>query len=185
MGKEKKEYLLRQIITGCEKGEVRFQEKLYKYFYGYMLTVSRLYCYSDDDSVTVLNDSFLKAFSALQKKKYNHKKDIKYWLRKIVINTAIDQYRKNIKSIKTIEIDETYHINSTEEDSVSRLSAMEIMELLQQLSVQHKMVFLLYEIQGYSHSEIAEKLNISTSSSRVFLVRAKKKLQTLIQHNYK
>lgn len=182
MGK-KIEYL-QQIIIGCEKGKVRFQEELYKYFYGYALTVSRLYCFSNEDSIEVLNDSFLKIFSALKKKKYNKEKDIKLWLRKIVINTAIDRYRKKMRLLKTVEIEEGYFAKSESEDAVSKLSAMEIMELIQQLSVQHKMVFLLYEVQGYSHNEIATKLKISASSSRVFLVRAKKKLQILIQKSY-
>lgn len=184
MSKEKKEYLY-QLIAGCERGEVRFQEKLYKYFYGYALTISRLYYSSNDDAVSVLNDSFLKMFSALQKKEYDAKKNIKLWLRKIIVNTAIDKYRREIKSIKTVEIGEEHHRNFVDEDIVAKLSAKEIIEQLQQLPIQHKMVFLLYEIQGYSHSEIAHKLEISTSSSRVFLVRAKKKLQTLIQYNYK
>lgn len=180
----KKIEYLRQIVAGCEKGDVRFQEKLYKHFYAYGLTISRLYCYSNEDSIDVLNDSFIKAFSAIQRKKYNKEKDLKLWLRKIIINTAIDQYRKELKTLKTIEIDENYHIIEDNNNAISQLSATEIMELLQQLSIQHKMVFLLYEIQGYSHNEIADKLNISTSSSRVFLVRAKKKLQKLIQYNY-
>lgn len=182
MSKDTNEYL-HQLIAGCERGEMRFQEKLYKHFYGYALTVSRLYHNSNDDAVSVLNDSFLKVFSALQDKKYNPQKNIKLWLRKIIINTAIDKYRKDVKLMKTVEINETYHNNGVNENIISELSEKEIIEQLQQLPIQHKMVFLLYEIQGYSHNEIAERLQITTSSSRVFLVRAKKKLQKIISIN--
>ncbi len=184
LSKEDKAYI-EQIIAGCERGDVRFQEKLYKHFYGYALTISRLYCNDEDDAVTIINDSFLKIFSSLEQKNYIPQNNIKFWIRKIVINTAIDQYRKELKSLKTIDLDEIHQLQSFDESAVSRLSTEEIVELVQQLPIQHKMVFLLYEIQGFSHTEIASKLTISTSSSRVFLGRAKKKLQTLIQQNYK
>ncbi len=184
MDKEDKAYI-EQVIAGCEKGDVRFQEKLYKHFYGYALTISRLYCNAEDDAVTVINDSFLKIFSSLDQKNYIPRRDVKFWIRKIVINTAIDRYRKELKSLKTIELNESYQLKSYNESAVSKLSAEEIVALVHQLPIQHKMVFLLYEIQGFSHSEIASKLTISTSSSRVFLGRAKKKLQTLIEQNYR
>ncbi len=182
--KDDKAYL-EQLIEGCEKGVERFQEKLYRHFYGYALTISRLYCTTEDDAVMVINDSFIKVFSTLQEQKYIPQTNIKFWIRKIIINTAIDKYRKNVKSLKTIGLEESYPVESLNEDAISRLSAEEIAALLQELPIQHKMVFLLYEIQGFSHSEIAKKLTISESSSRVFLGRAKKKLQILIQQNYK
>ncbi len=182
MSKEDKAYL-EQLIEGCERGLERFQEKLYKHFYAYAFTISRLYCTCEDDAVMVINDSFLKVFDRLQQKKYNSEIDIKFWIRKVVINTAIDRYRKEVKSLKTIGLDEFYSLESLEENAVSRLSAEEIVHFLQQLPIQHKMVFLLHEIQGFSHSEIASKLTISESSSRVFLGRAKKKLQAIIQKN--
>mgnify|MGYP006205676877 CR=1 FL=1 len=84
-----------ELIQECKKGSLKYQEMLYKHFYGYALSICRLYTYSDDDAVSILNDSFLKVFSAIQKKGYNDAIPFKNWLRRILINTAIDNYRKN------------------------------------------------------------------------------------------
>ena len=88
---------LEQVIDGCKSGNIASQELLYKQFYGYAMTISRLYTYSIEDAVSILNDSFLKVFTAIQKKDFNDSTQFKSWLRRIIINTAIDSYRKNVK----------------------------------------------------------------------------------------
>lgn len=174
---------LEKVLSECEKGNVLYQETLYKDFYSYALSICRLYTYSNDDAVSILNDSFLKVFSSVKKKKYSKTTPFKYWLRRIVINTAIDSYRKHSKHFHQIEIDETVQIPGND-DIIDKLTANDIINLLDQLPKAHRIVFNLYEIQGYNHQEISEKLNISKSTSRVFLTRAKKKLRILIFKNF-
>ncbi|UMB54684.1 RNA polymerase sigma factor [Lutibacter sp. A64] len=174
---------LEKIIAECKKGNVLHQEMLYKHFYGYALSICRLYTYSNDDAVSILNDSFLKIFSSIKKNGYSSSIPFKNWLRRILINTAIDSYRKNLKHYYHLEIDneETVYADS---NIIEDLTIKDILKLLDQLPEMHRMVFNLYEIQGFSHQEIANKLEIGESTSRVFLTRAKKKLRILINENF-
>ncbi|HEY9168131.1 MAG TPA: RNA polymerase sigma factor [Lutibacter sp.] len=173
-----------KLLTECKKGNEMYQEKLYKHFYGYALSICRLYTYSDHEAVSILNDSFLKAFSSIQKKGYNNSIPFKNWLRRILINTAIDNYRKNAKHNNYLQIEEAEHLENNT-DTINDLTVEDIIKLLDFLPETHRMVFNLYEIQGYNHLEISSKLGISESTSRVFLTRAKRKLRVLICENFK
>ncbi len=73
---------LDEILNGCKKGNVLYQEQLYKHYYGYALSICRLYTYSNNDAVSVLNDSFLKAFKSIRKSNFNDVDHFKNWLRK-------------------------------------------------------------------------------------------------------
>lgn len=174
---------IENLIIQCKKGNVLHQEMLYKHFYGYALSISRLYTYSNDDAVSVLNDSFLKVFSTIKKHGYNDSKPFKYWLRRILINTAIDNFRKNSKHLYHLEIEETNTVY-TNVNAIDNLNVEDILKLLDYLPEMHRFVFNLYEIQGFSHKEISLKLKISESTSRVFLTRAKKKLRVLFNKNF-
>ena len=172
-----------KLIEECKKGKVLYQEMLYKRFYGYAMTICRLYTYSNDDAVSILNDSFLKAFKFIQKNSYNNSGSFKNWLRRILINTAIDHFRKNTKHKNHLEIEEVEQQNLNIE-ILDDLMADDIIKLLDQLPETHRIVFNLFEIQGYNHQEISKKLNIGISTSRVYLTRAKKKLRILIHKNF-
>ncbi|TEW77189.1 RNA polymerase sigma factor [Gramella jeungdoensis] len=174
---------LEKIIIGCKKGNVLHQELLYKHFYGYALSICRLYTYSNDDAVSILNDSFLKVFSSIKKKGFNNNIPFKNWLRRILINTAIDNYRKNVKHYYHLEVENEEHIYA-DSDVIDDLAFKDILKLLDQLPEMHRIVFNLHEIQGFNHKEISEKLKIAESTSRVFLTRAKKKLRILIDKNF-
>lgn len=178
-----KNITIEQLISKCERGSVVHQEMLYKKYYGYALTVCRLYTYSNDEAVSILNDSFLKVFTSIEKKRYNRTIPFKNWLRRILINTAIDHYRKNIKHLNHLDIEESNEIFA-DINVIDNLTAEDILSLLDQLPEIQRIVFNLYEIQGFKHNEISEKLLISESSSRVFLTRAKKKLRVLIGKNF-
>lgn len=175
--------LINKLLIECEKGNVHQQELLYKHFYAYALTICRLYAYSDDEAITILNDSFIKVFNAIEKKKYISGTSFKAWLRKILIHTAIDYYRKNLKHTNHLNIEEINHFESNDINAIHSLQADDILKLLDQLPEAHRIVFNMYEIQGYSHQEIGLQLAISESTSRVFLTRAKVKLRSLIIKN--
>jgi RNA polymerase sigma-70 factor (ECF subfamily) len=118
----------------------------------------------------------VKVFSKIGK--YDPSKPFRGWLRKIVINTSIDKLRRNNKDHQFVEA-EKYQIQDETPNSISNLAAQDIIEILNLLPHYHKTVFCLYEIEGYSHEEIAEQLGIPISSSRVYLTRAKQKLREL------
>ena len=171
-----KEANIELIIQGCIKKNEKSQEILYKKFFGYSLSVALIYNHQRSEALEVVNDSFVKVFSKIGK--YDTSKPFQGWLRKIVINTSIDKLRRKNKDHLFVET-EKYQIQDETPNSISNLAAQDIIEILNLLPHFHKTVFCLYEIEGYSHEEIAEQLGIPISSSRVYLTRAKQKLREL------
>lgn len=167
----------KKLIAACRNFDRNSQKELFKLYYGYALNISRLFTYTKEDAEEIVNDCFLKLFSSINS--IDDSKPLKALIRKMIINRAIDTYRKNKKHYYHLDYEE---INgaSVSEDVLSKLRLQEILELLNKLPEHHRMVFNLYEIENYSHDEIARELNISVNSSRVFLLRAKSKLKTLL-----
>ncbi len=168
------------IVQGCIKKKEKYQEILYKKFFGYALSVALMYNHQRSEALEVVNDSFMKIFSNIGK--YDVSKPFTGWLRKIVINTSIDYLRRN-KNFLFIE-NEKLTIPDETPNAISHITAQEIVKILNLLPHFHKTVFCLYEIEGYSHEEISEQLGIPVSSSRVYLTRAKKQLRELLPANF-
>lgn len=171
---------LAEIITGCRDYHESSQERLYKKFYGYALSVALTYCPTREDAVEVVNDSFLKVFKHI--KTYNPSEHFKPWFRKIVVNTAIDKARATKRFAYHSEFDDRIQMSSV--DVEAELNAKQIYKLLNELPDLLRFVFNMYEIEGYSHREIAEKLDIVESSSRTYLTRAKNRLRYLYRTNF-
>jgi len=169
--------LEQELIIDARNGDKKSLEKLYKQFYGYALSVAIRYSSSREEACEVVNDSFMKAFDKLHL--YQEENSFKGWLRRIIINTSIDAFRKNAKHAALMEI-ETASIVLFSPEILDKLGLDDILIALKKLPNILRMVFNLYEIEGYSHNEIAEKLNIPASSSRTYLARAKQKLRETI-----
>jgi len=167
---------LDEIIRNCLRKDGKAQEMLYKQFFGYALGVALLYNKQRGEALEVVNDSFMKVFAEIPR--FDTSKPFKAWLRRIVINTSIDRFRRESRTGFHYEND-SFHVPDCNPGIISDLTAQDVTRLLNQLPDIHKIVFSLYEIEGFSHDEIGEKLNIPVSSSRVYLTRAKKKLRKL------
>ena len=165
----------KEIIDGCRANEPSSQEKLYKQFYGYALAVALAYCYSREDAVEVVNDSFIKVFRNIRT--FVSTEPFRPWLRKIVVNTSIDRIRANKKYRNHVEDEDLQHVSRV--DIESELTAKQMYALLNELPDLLRFVFNMYEIEGYSHREIADRLEIAESSSRTYLTRAKTRLRHL------
>jgi len=165
------------IIIHCKTGSLKHQEMLYKHFYGYAMGISLRYCATRDDALEVTNDAFIKIFNAING--YNNDKPFKAWLRTIIVNTAIDRRRKDLKLLQNTSLDNAATL-SYDITAFEQLNAQDILKLMQQLPPVQLTIFNLYEIDGYSHDEIAKMFNITASSSRVYLARAKEKLRDII-----
>ena len=176
-----KEENLALVIRGCISKSEKSREVLYKQFFGYALGVALIYNHQRSDALEVVNDSFVKVFSKIGK--YDTSKPFAGWLRRIVINTSIDHLRRNSRNQQYVEA-EKIAIRDESSDTLGQLAAKDILELLNHLPRYHKTVFCLYEIEGYSHDEIAAQLDIPVSSSRVYLTRAKQQLRELFPVNY-
>lgn len=166
-----------EIISQCKKGSLKYQEALYKRFYSYAMGVGLRYCINRDDALEVVNDAFIKVFNAIAS--FNSDKPFKAWLRTIVVNTAIDRRRKDLKFQLHVELDDAVPMAIAH--NAANLEVQDILKLMGNLPPLQAAIFNLYEIDGYSHEEIAALLNLPVSSSRVYLSRAKEKLRSLIR----
>jgi RNA polymerase sigma factor (sigma-70 family) len=166
-----------EIVSKCKSGSVKHQELLYKQFYGYAMGVSMRYSLNEDDALEVVNDAFIKVFNNISA--YNADKPFKAWLRTIVVNTAIDRRRKEMKHQTNTDIEDAYGVGSNA-TVIDNLNAQDILKLMKQLPQIQLTIFNMYEIDGYNHDEIGKILNLPASSSRVYLSRAKDKLRHLL-----
>jgi RNA polymerase sigma-70 factor (ECF subfamily) len=168
------------VVEACKNNDASAQRALIRLYYGYVKSISLRYSSDDQDAEEIINDSFLKVFNNLDK--YNEKQAFKSWLRAIVVNTAIDYFRKNKQRPVFSEYEEAekQHISDLNEDIISSISAEEILALVRQLSPVYRMVFSMYVIDGYAHKEIAEKLGIKEGTSKSNLQDARRKLQSMI-----
>ena len=168
---------LDEIIQGCHQKNKKYQEILYKRFFGYALKVALIYNRDRDNALEIVNDSFIKVFNQINK--YNNSFPFRTWLGKIVVNTSIDQFRKNNRNLKAE--DEVILVPDDKPGIITQLTAQDILKLLNLLPDIQRMVFNLFEIEGYSHEEISSILKIPENTSRVYLTRAKKRLRELFQ----
>jgi len=162
------------IIQGCIKADRECQKTFYKMYYGFSMAICMRYCNAKDDAMEVVNDGFMKIYRELHNFKpayENYETSLKGWMRSIMVNTAIDHFRKN-DHLETIDIQET---------SLNKLSYKEIMEIVKRLSPAYRTVFNLYVIEGYKHEEIAEQLNIAVGTSKSNLAKAKMNIQKMLK----
>ncbi len=169
-------------IDGCKKGNAKAQEMLYQHYYGYVMTICLRYSQKKEEAAEILNDSFFKVFTQIDK--YDKSFDFKQWLRKLVVNTAIDYSRKKERQQPFATEDLQEAAEELSPDWADSFATEEILQLLKELPDNHRIVFNLYEIEGYTHEEIAAQMGITESVSRTFLSRAKQKLKQVIEKSY-
>lgn len=168
-----------ELINGCVNNSRRAQEHLYKKFYGPMASICLRYTRNHEDAIEVLHNGFLKVFKNIHT--YDVSKASLYtWIRKIIINSAIDFVRQRGKFHTNIELEKVDE-PAIDADAVQRMSSHEILLLVQQLSPATQTVFNLYVVEGYNHREIANLLGISEGTSKWHLSEARKQLQKLLQ----
>lgn len=168
-----------ELISACLAGKPAAQRQLYERFSRKMMGVCMRYAGDYEEAQDVLQDGFVKIFEKLHT--YNGNGSFEGWVRRIFVNTALDSFRKNKQARQTQDIDEVgYGIASTD-DVLAELSAADLMNLLQSLPAGYRMVFNLYVIEGYSHKEIGEQLNITESTSKSQFSRARMYLISLMQ----
>ncbi|GJM28341.1 MAG: DNA-directed RNA polymerase sigma-70 factor [Cyclobacteriaceae bacterium] len=143
-------------------------------FYNYAMSICLRYSKDREEAVEIVNDGFVKLFSNL--KRYKDHTSFKAWLRRILINTSIDYYRRNEKHYNNVAISYAKHEYITE-DAISKISEQEIIALIQELPPSYKIVFNLFVIEGYNHREISDKLGISIGTSKSNLAIARSKLK--------
>jgi len=178
-----------QIVSGCVKGDSKCQQVLYESLYRKMLGVCLRYSCNYDEAKDLLHDGFIKVFEKI--KYFKHSGSLEGWIRKIIVNNAIDNIRKNRREFTEYDGENKFErMEDTSEDEISEMKmvnmkAERLIELIQNLSPAYKAVFNLYVVEEYSHKEIAEMLGISIGTSKSNLAKAKMRLKQMYVEKYR
>ena len=171
-------------IEKCALNSRESQKKIYSSFYGYAMAVCDRYTNNQDDAVEILNDGFMKIFKEIHRYKPAYAdvvSSFKGWLRKIMVYTAIDHFRKNHKHQFTTDLNNgIIQVASRGEDALDRISYEEIIRSIQDLTPGYRTVFNLFIIEGFTHEEISEQLGISIGTSKSNLAKARRQLQKIL-----
>lgn len=165
------------FIAACIREEEWAQKQLYEAYYSRMYPVCLRYAVDEEEALDILHEGFIKIFRHISK--YTVGTSLTAWIRRIMVNTSIDYYRKKARR-RTEDIDNARSLSNSDPDVISHMSAQEIISALQKLSPAYRAVFNLYVIEGYPHKEIADQLGITESTSRSNLVKARTKLKHIL-----
>jgi RNA polymerase sigma factor (sigma-70 family) len=149
------------------------------------MAICMRYAPNNDDAMEIVNDGFLKIFKKLSsfEARYDDMEgSLKGWIKRIMLNTAIDHFRKNNKYLMKVDMGEkVFNIADEAETSLDKMSYDEIYKIIQKLSPMYRTVFNLYIIDGFKHEEIAKQLNISVGTSKSNLAKAKINIQKMMK----
>ena len=166
---------LKALLPKCHKKDRKAQEELFRLTYPFALSICLRYSANCDEAKEIVNDGFFKVFSQLDK--YNAELSFAGWMRKIMINCAIDHFRK-IKRYNERHPDLSHMKDEPQVEGIlDKISAEEIITMVQELPPAYRMVFTLFAVEEYTHKEIAEKLGISEGTSKSNYSKAKLKIK--------
>lgn len=163
-------YTINDLMDGCKAGDRKMQELLYRQTASRMLAVCMRYARDRMEAEDVLQQGYIKVFQKVSA--YRGEGSFEGWIRRVMVNTAIESYRKNLRTLNIVPIEDAYE-QPSEGFDFSRLGMQDLMGLIRKLADGYRMVFNMYAIEGYSHKEIAETLGISEGASKSQLSRAR------------
>jgi len=178
MSSEKSEFI--ELARLCASGDRKAQERLYRLFYGRMLPVCLRYAKDSELAKDLLQDAFIKVFSKI--KSYDGVGSLEGWIRRIVVNNAIDEFRKKKNDFFLMESIENFSETEEEEDDDKevKLKASQVIEALQELTPAYRAIFNMFVFEEMTHAEIAEKVGISIGTSKSNLSKAKRNLKNIL-----
>lgn len=165
-----KTFTLDDLMQGCKAGDSKMQELLYKQTAPTMFAICMRYAKDRMEAEDSLQMGYVKVFQKI--KEYRGEGSFEGWMKRVMVNTAIESYRKNLRSLSVVQIDDMYDQPATGFD-FNKLGMQDLMGLVNQLADGYRVVFNMYAIEGYSHKEIAETLGISEGASKSQLSRAR------------
>ena len=167
------------LVIECVKGDSRAQRMLFERFSKKMLGVCMRYAKSTEQAEDVLQDGFIKVFSKLYD--FKHDGSLEGWIRRIMVNTSLDQIRKENKLLGNISLDNVDYKLQNNAFVLENLAAKDLMKMVQSMPVGYKVVFNMFAIEGYSHKEISEHLGISENTSKSQYSRARAYLRERLE----
>ncbi|HEY1046697.1 MAG TPA: sigma-70 family RNA polymerase sigma factor [Bacteroidia bacterium] len=162
------------LIKGCLKEDRECQRELYKRFSGKMMAVCMRYAGNRMEAEDMLQDAFIKVFDNIGK--FKNEGSLEGWVRRIVVNTAINKIRANKVRFEELGEENDGFLHH-DKNIIDRMSEKDILKLISEMPQGYKYVFNMYAIEGLSHKEIADNLGIEEASSRSQYAKAKKYLQ--------
>ncbi len=167
-----------QIVTGCIQKNAIAQKHLYEKHARKMMGVCLRYCDSEEEAEDVLQNGFIAVFENIET--FKGTGSLEGWIRKIIVNTALTNIRKNKKFKQNIALESVEFMMPSASQTTESFEAKDLLKTIQTLPPGFRTVFNLYAIEGYSHKEIADILNISEGTSKSQYSRAKTHLQKII-----
>lgn len=172
---------LKSIISDCIAGNRKAQVKLYHQFAPKMFGVCLRYAKDTTEAEDNLQDGFIKVFTNL--KSFRHNGSFEGWVRRIMINVSLEKIRKQ-HLMYPVEDVSVYDSVNFSDDVIAKISADDLMKLVQELPPRYRLVFNLYVIEGMSHQEIAEEMSITQGTSKSNLARAREIMKKKVQENF-
>jgi RNA polymerase sigma-70 factor (ECF subfamily) len=168
--------ILKPLIKRCIRNDRRAHNELYKGVFPYAMNVALRYAKDFDESILIVNDAFFKIFRSLDQ--YDFERTFNTWVRTIVVNTAINHFnsQKKLKEV-FLEMPDDFEVESAHDSFIDDYDAEHILAHIQLLPSSYRMIFSLFAIEGFSHKEIAEELNITEGASKSAYHKAKIKLK--------
>ena len=169
------------LITACVNRERRAEFELYRVTYSYLMSICYRYVNSREEAEEMLNIGFLKIISNLEK--YRPEVPFKSWIRKVMVNVLIDEYRKEKKHSERIQYVEEYNESqdyAEVNNALTKMNVDEIQSLIKKLPPMSQKVFNLFVIDGYTHKEIGDLLNMSEGTSKWHLNLSRTRLKEMI-----
>lgn len=167
------------LVIECVKGDSRAQRMLFERFSKKMLGVCMRYAKSTEQAEDVLQDGFIKVFSKLND--FKHDGSLEGWIRRIMVNTSLDQIRKENKLLGNMSLDNVDYKLQDNAFVLENLVAKDLMKMVQSMPLGYKVVFNMFAIEGYSHKEISEHLGISENTSKSQYSRARAYLRERLE----
>ena len=170
-----------QVIEGCRQNKRASQHRLYAMFYNYAMSIARRYTGNAETSEEVVNDSFFKVFTKIHL--YSGEQPFRLWLRRVIINTAIDRLRSSL-STPPMQALQPWHDSESDAGIVENLTREQIFAMLDQLPPAYRTVFNLFVVDGFAHEEIAGMLEVSVGTSKSNLARARQHLKSILSEDF-
>lgn len=166
------------MLAGCLSNNASSQEALYNRFSPRMLGVCYRFAKNREDAEDMLQEGFIKVFSQIHQ--YRSEGALEGWIRRIMVHTCINVLKKNKKFSDSVDINFASGVGIREENIPSIMQAKEVVECIRLLPIGYRTVLNLYAIEGYSHKEIGDVLDIEESTSRSQYTRAKAMLEDIL-----
>ena len=167
-----------QMLAGSTRNNAAAQEALYERFSPRMLGVCYRFAKSREDAEDMLQEGFIKVFTQLHQ--YRNEGALEGWIRRIIVHTCINVLKKNKKFADSVDLIHAHNLHTKEDAIPSIIQAKQVVECIRMLPIGYKTVLNLYAIEGYSHREIGNMLDIEESTSRSQYTRAKAMLEDIL-----